>query len=99
MTQLQAAGRGGAPLLSNTCITDNDWHRIGFVWDGSYRHLYVDGVEAANDNTQLPGLISADSGLFFGTGCHREYFFSGLIDDIRIYDIALMAEEIAALSQ
>jgi lysophospholipase L1-like esterase len=89
MTQLQAAGRGGAPLLSNTCITDNDWHQIGFVWDGSYRHLYVDGVEVAKDDAPLTGLISADSGLFFGTGCYREQFFSGLIDDVRIYNRAV----------
>lgn len=99
MTQLQPAGRGGAPLLSNTCITDNDWHRIGFVWDGFYRYLYVDGVEVANDTAPLPGLVGADSGLFFGTGCYREPFFSGLIDDVRIYNIALTAEEIAALAQ
>jgi hypothetical protein len=99
MTQLQAAGRGGAPLLSNTCITDNNWHEIGFVWDGSYRYLYVDGVEVANDDAPLPGLISAESGLFFGTGCHRESFFSGLIDDVRIYNVALAPEQIAALAQ
>ncbi|MFC1795370.1 LamG-like jellyroll fold domain-containing protein [Planctomycetota bacterium] len=88
MTQLQPAGRGGAPLLSNTCITDNDWHRIGFVWDGSYRYLYVDGEEVANDAAQLSSLLSADNGLFLGAGCYREpgTFFSGLIDDVRIYN-------------
>ncbi len=88
MTQLQPAGRGGAPLLSNTCITDNDWHRIGFVWDGSYRHLYVDGEEVANDAAQLSSLLSADNDLFLGAGCYREpgTYFSGLIDDIRIYN-------------
>jgi hypothetical protein len=44
------------------------------------------------------GNICADSGLFFGTGCHRERFFSGLIDDVRIYNAALTAEEIGTLS-
>ncbi|MFQ5800074.1 MAG: MBL fold metallo-hydrolase, partial [Bacteroidota bacterium] len=33
------------PLVSEFVITDGDWHRIGFVWDGSYRTLYVDGAE------------------------------------------------------
>jgi hypothetical protein len=36
-------------------------------------------------------------------GCGNEFdagtFFSGLIDDIRIYSVALSAEEIAALAQ
>jgi lysophospholipase L1-like esterase len=99
MTQLQPVGRGGAALISNTCITDNEWHWIGFVWDGSYRYLYVDKVKIANDDAPLPGLVSTDRGLFFGTGCHREYFFSGLIDDIRIYDVALSEAEIAASAQ
>ena len=101
MTGLKAAGRGGASLLSQTFITDNNWHHIGFVWDGSYRHLYVDGVEVANDDLQLSGLASMGTGLFIGTGCYREpgTFFSGLIDDVRIYNVALTAEEIAALSK
>jgi hypothetical protein len=101
MTGLKAAGRGGASLLSRTSITDNNWHHIGFVWDGSHRHLYVDGVEVANDDEQLPGLASMGAGLFIGTGCYHEpgTFFSGLIDDVRIYNQALTAEQIAALAQ
>jgi hypothetical protein len=97
-TSLKCLGRS-VPLLSQTCITDNNWHRIGLVWDGSYRCLYVDGVEVANDAAPWPGLASADSGLFFGTGCHREHFFSGLIDDIRIYNVALTTDEITDLSR
>jgi sugar lactone lactonase YvrE len=90
MTGLKGTGRGGGTsLLSQTSITDNNWHRIGFVWDGSYRHLYVDGIEVAVDNAPLLNLIDADHGLFFGTGCHRENFLSGLIDDLRIYNRAV----------
>jgi hypothetical protein len=59
----------------------------------------IEGVEVVNDNTQLPGLISAESALFLETGCHREHFFSGLIDDVCIYNVLLTAEEIAALAQ
>jgi hypothetical protein len=90
VTGLKGTGRGGGTsLLSQTSITDNNWHRIGFVWDGYYRHLYVDDIEVAVDNAPLPGLIGADHGLFFGAGYHREYFFSGLIDNIRIYNRAI----------
>jgi hypothetical protein len=99
MTGLKATGRGGASLLSQTSITDNNWHRIGFVWDGSYRHLYVDGVVVAKDNAQLPDLVSSDGSLYLGAGCSHApgTFFSGLIDDVHIYNIALSAEEIEAL--
>jgi hypothetical protein len=42
MTELRSSGRNaGGPLLSEVNITDGTWHRIGFVWDGSYRCLHV----------------------------------------------------------
>jgi len=78
----------GDPLSSEAFINDGNWHRIGFVWDGSCRHLYVDGVEVANDAEPLSGLNGAFSGLYIGTGinCEAGTFFSGLIDDVRIYN-------------
>jgi len=101
MTELRhIAGRVvGPPLWSQTVITDGDWHHVGFVWDGSNRILYADGVEVATD-TQT-GLGSSDGGLYIGAGKNLEpdSFFSGLIDDIGIYNQALSAEEIAALAR
>jgi hypothetical protein len=90
MTELKKdSGRfKGIPLSSETIINDGNWHRIGFVWDGLYRHLYVDGVEVASDAEPLSGLSDAYGGLYIGTGsnCAEGTFFSGLIDDIRIYN-------------
>jgi hypothetical protein len=90
MTDLKS-GRSSTSLLSQTCITDGDWHRIGFVWDGLYRLLYVDGTAVAVDAAPLPGMGSAEGGLYFGAGSTLApgTFFSGLIDDIRIYDRAI----------
>jgi len=89
------------PLVAELIITDGDWHHIGFVWDGSYRSLFVGGVEAAKDAQSLNPLKNADSGLYIGAGNALETgtFFSGLIDDVRIYNQALNAEEIMALAE
>ena len=67
-------------------VTDGNWHRLGFLWDGSDRILYVDDVEVARD-TQT-GLGSSEGGLYIGAGKNLDpgSFFSGLIDDVRIYD-------------
>jgi hypothetical protein len=91
MTELKTTGRGSSPLLSRASITDGDWHRVGFVWDGSYRYLYVDGAEVAKDASPLSDLESASGGLYFGVGSALApgTFFSGLIDDIRIYNRAI----------
>jgi hypothetical protein len=85
MTDLRESGRGGVSLLSETVVTDGAWHRISFVWDGSNRSLYVDDLLVAEDTQQ--GLESSVGGLNIGCGSNHgtDTFFSGLIDDVRIY--------------
>ncbi len=99
VTELKGTGRVSLPLISQSIINDGLWHHIGFVWDGSNRILYADGVEVATD-TQT-GLGSSDGGLYIGAGRNLEpaSFFSGLIDDVRIYNQALNPTEIAALAR
>jgi hypothetical protein len=45
--------------------------------------------------------VSSEGGLYFGAGKDLDAasFFSGLIDDIRIYSVALTAEEIEELAR
>ena len=73
------------PLVSELVITDGNWHRIGFVWDGSHRKLYVDGIVAAEDTQN--NLAVSVNGLYIGCGKAMEAgtYWSGLIDDVRIY--------------
>jgi len=90
MTEIKAYGRGATgPLLSQTVITDGNWHRIGLVWDGSERTLYVDDIAVAQD--AQPDLEASENGLYIGTGMAMEAgsFWSGLIDDVRIYNRAI----------
>jgi len=89
MTELTSPGRSGKPMLSQTNITDGNWHRIGFVWDGSNRTLYVDSIAVAQE--MQGSLESSSSGLYIGTdkAMTPGTYFSGLIDDIRIYSRAV----------
>jgi N-acetylneuraminic acid mutarotase len=88
-TGLSAPGRGGGPLQSETVITDDNWHRIGFVWYGVNRALYVDDILVAEDTQQ--SLESSTAGLYIGCGNGMEAgtYWSGLIDDVRIYNRAV----------
>jgi hypothetical protein len=90
MTKLRSPSRDAAELLSETIITDGNWHRIGLVWDGANRILYVDDVAVAQDTQESLG--SSDSGLYIGCGkgMEADTFFSGLIDDVRIYNRAVI---------
>ena len=86
MTDLKATGRSGNPLQSQTIITDGLWHRVGLVWDGANRVLYVDGIQVAEDTQD--GLEGSNRGMYIGTGklMTPGTYFSGLIDDIRVYN-------------
>jgi len=86
MTELKGGGRDAAELPSQVIITDGDWHRVGFVWDGSYRTLYVDEIEVAED--EQTNLRGSDNGLYIGACKAMEAgtYWSGLIDDVRIYN-------------
>jgi N-acetylneuraminic acid mutarotase len=89
MTELTTAGRDGCSLGSEAVTTDGNWHRVGFVWAGSYRRLYVDGIVVAED---VQGNLDISiNGLYIGTGKNMEpgTFWSGLIDDVRIYNRAV----------
>lgn len=85
MTDLRSPGRLTWTLCSQATVTDGNWHRIGMVWDGATRSLYVDGELVARDTQD--GLKSAYGNLQIGAA--RDLapgaFWSGLIDDVRIY--------------
>jgi L-ascorbate metabolism protein UlaG (beta-lactamase superfamily) len=92
MTELKAPGRFGYALYSEAIITDALWHRIGLVWDGTSRYLYVDDAEVSRDTAPVTTLESADGGLYIGAAAvlDESGFFAGLIDDVRIYNTAIM---------
>jgi len=89
MTDLKESGRSGKALLSDIVITDGNWHRVGLVWDGTHRCLYVDDVMVATD--AQAGLSGSGGGLLIG--CDKNMtvgtFWAGMIDDVRIYNRAV----------
>ena len=89
MTGLHSGGRFGKALSSEAVITDGDWHRVGFAWDGVTRQLYVDDILVAEEADIC--LAASDGGLFIGCGKDMTpgTFWAGLIDDVRIYNRAV----------
>lgn len=84
-TELRGAGRRSGQLWSQTVIVGDSWRRVGLVWNGTERILYVDDVEVARDAQGSLG--GSDDGLYFGAGAGLTpgAFWSGQIDDVRIY--------------
>ena len=88
----QRSGKAPTPIIGV-------WeHRIG-VWDGKMVKFYVDGKLAAS-NAGLAGPMDNIPGgnIQIGTGWQiNGPYWSGQMDDIRIYNRALSAGEIKAL--
>jgi hypothetical protein len=79
-----------------------DFTHIAASYDAATRHvrLYVNGALSVADTTSLPLGIHDISALHIGVGRSSgdPEYFDGVIDDVRIYDGALTAEEIRALA-
>ncbi len=88
-TELSKGGRASVGLSSLAVITDGNWHRIAFTWDGVNRRLYVDGLLAAEDVHDK--LADSYGKLTLGSAKNMapETFWKGLIDDVRIYSRAV----------
>ena len=91
-SDIKGKARGSAALRSETAITDGDWHRVGLVWDGAHRSLLLDGALVATDLVHQDRLVVSRGGLTIGTGVGliAGTFWSGLIDDIRIYERVIL---------
>ncbi|MCH9022050.1 MAG: sulfatase-like hydrolase/transferase, partial [Planctomycetes bacterium] len=85
-------------------IADGQWHHVAAVFDNTLSQdvkdvkLYVDG-QLDTISSFLPRLIDTAVGnkVKIGTFTGGSSFFNGLIDDVRIYDRALSANEVRVL--
>ena len=90
-------GGGDRSLTSNISVPTDGWHHVAISFTNGSQVIYIDGVSAATHNsTQAitvnndPVLIGTDLG-FNGRN------FDGYIDEVKIYDQALTAGEVAAI--
>lgn len=82
-------------IYSGTGYKKDDWHHIALVQDGekSARTLYIDGTAVA---TGSAASVTSGSVLTFG-GYPNDEYFRGQLDDVRLYNIALGIEQLAAI--
>jgi len=80
-------------------IVTGQWYLIALTWNGSEYTVYVDGeVKTSGSYSELDSMnISADIGNSGNPDKHDEAF-NGQIDEARIFNYVLSAEQIAGLS-
>ena len=93
-------GLGGSHTTATNiaALSTGTWYHIALTWHNGDYSVYVDGVSKASGTyTGLSTLGSvADIGNN-GSSSDRTEPFNGVIDDVRIYDKALDADEVNAI--
>ena len=96
------------PITGNTAITSNVWHHAAATYDGTTWHLYLDGApdgtlavgrvanSATNALTAVGSALSAATNLPANTANVPSGFFAGMVDEVRIWNVARTAAQIAA---
>jgi hypothetical protein len=72
------------------------WTHIATTYDGARQRFYVNGVLAATRAQSGPIAVGNGALRIGGNNSFTGEFYSGLIDEVRIYNRALSAAEIAA---
>jgi hypothetical protein len=90
-------------LQSTKTITDGEWHHVVAVRDAAQNLniLYVDGVLEDSVSISYSGnFASSFADLNIGyllTNSKKEYYYEGIVDDVRVYNAALLESEIGDL--
>jgi concanavalin A-like lectin/glucanase superfamily protein len=82
-------------LFGTATLPLNVWTHLAATYDGVQQRLYVNGVVAAS-RPQTGGIAVSASPLRFGGNAVRDEFFKGRIDEVRVYNRALLPSEIQA---
>ncbi len=89
------AGGSDHAVRSPSALPLHTWTHLATTYDGTVQRIYVDGLLAAT-RTQT-GSIAVSNGPFRigGNNSWADEFFEGVIDEVRVYNRALSATEIA----
>ncbi len=96
-----AAGAFGAGAGDSVFIQKDEWYTIAYTYDGATSNFYINGalvnsVPNANTVTFTPNSDDLTIGQDGFTAI--PYYFNGVIDEIRIYNQAISAQQIGYLN-
>jgi hypothetical protein len=94
---------GEQQFESSANLQTTEWHHVAMTWsDGDLIRFYSNGVEdpgTGRNNPNNAGVVSGCNTLIVGQGGKDAGIsWDGLIDDVRIYDYPLTADEIAEVA-
>jgi hypothetical protein len=90
---------GGITITETSkVLAIHTWYMVTFTWDGTTNIIYVNGVATTPTSATAHQNVASTTVFIgaYGTGAGNENF-NGYIDDVRIYNRALSAADVAQL--
>ena len=93
-------GGGGWKSVQGPAVNLDEWDHLAGVYAGANQKFYVNG-ELVGERNDGALSINAAQEFLIGAGANEtanhNYFFRGMIDEVRLYDRALSADEITSV--
>jgi len=85
-------------VSTNGAVTNNTWAHVAATFNAGVMKLYVNGTEIASTNSTVTWLYNGNTtSVYIGTAPQGNQRFSGLIDEMSVYNRPLTATEIQAI--
>jgi Concanavalin A-like lectin/glucanases superfamily len=84
----------GKKATATTAPPGATWTHLALTYDGAVERLFVNGVQVAETSTEAP--VTTTGELQIGAETEHSEWFSGRIDEVRIYNRVLNAGEVAS---
>ncbi len=96
LVQYNTVGAHSEAWTTAAITSPGQWHQIAVSWDGTMQQVFVDG---ACDCGIAPANMPVLNPQTFSIGCYpaATTWFTGAIDEVRVYDRVLAADEMAGL--
>lgn len=96
--QTTGKSKGRQPAVkAKRPVDDGQWHHVAGIYDGQHMAFYLDGELEDSVAASGPIAVNTEPVMVGQNSMGRSRPFSGWIDDVRLYDRSLSAEEIRAL--
>jgi hypothetical protein len=90
---------GNTGIQTTGAVADGNWHLVVCTWDGvtgdHAARIYLDGAPDTTSLALTGTIIPSTSELTVGSGISG-YYFTGTLEDVRLYGRALSAAEVSA---
>jgi len=85
-------------VTSSSALNDGNWHHLAFVQQDNGGKMYLNGSLDQTDNSNGKVYLLSTNKTYLGKdGRNNSSFYTGKVDDLKIYNRALSASEIQTL--